>query len=201
MFPTQATSSWRTAEDMVWLHVMRGLWGPPSYKSTILLSCKPNASYAMFNSGSSKLLEDNLNCVVFHIPVEPFHTRLNALCEKGLKLNPSCAWSQLNVLRIEGFAGSVTSCTNLITTLPESSISLTHHLQTGDDFAADHVSAGRILSSRTSSRWIWHWMMFQHSAKAIRARGKRWLLWVQYLHGVRFSSSLVSLTVIGPLQQ
>lgn len=140
-----------------------------------------STSYTMFNSGSSKLLEDNLNCDVFHIPFRPFHTWLNALCEKGLKSNPSCAWSQLNV----------TSCTNLITTLPESSISLTHHLQTGDDLAADHLSAGRILSSRTSSRGIWHWMMFQHSAKAIRARGKTWLLWLQYLHGMRFSSSLV----------
>lgn len=77
------------------------------------------------------------------------------------------------------FIGSVTSYDNLMTTLPESSISPIFHLQTGDDLAAYHASTERPSPSRTSSSLIWYWRMSQCFAKFMWAGGSRWFPWDQ----------------------
>lgn len=85
------------------------------------------------------------------------------------------------------YAGWVTYCNDLITTLPESSTSCTYHLQTGKGY----TTIVRMLSTRTLSKLIWYWRMFRCSAKTVRLGGPRWLLWAQ-LHCLRFGSSSVS---------
>lgn len=64
----------------------------------------------------------------------------------------------------------------------ESSTSSTRHLQTGDNFEADYIAAGKMLPLRTSNILLWFRGMFRCPVTTIRAEETMWLTWVKSIH-------------------
>lgn len=82
-----------------------------------------------------------------------------------------------------------THIVRLVDAVSKSYVSSTRNLQTGDDFAGDHATAGSMSSVRTFSRLIWYWRMFHHSAKTARTGYARWHSWAERIRGMRVSSN------------
>lgn len=65
------------------------------------------------------------------------------LCLMRSSTRGTGSWASTAPLLSALFVGTVTSCDDVIITLPKSSTSSTHHLQTVDDLATDHATARR----------------------------------------------------------
>lgn len=153
-FPILVSSSQRSAEDMEWVQVSWDLWrllwwhykflDAPSYKFIIL-------SFSLYYYTATR---HGLSVRPLPLTFMNYHSTGLILYLMRSSTRTAASWTSLIPSFNAVFAGLAMFCNKLMTILLKSCTSSICHMQTCGDLMADHAVAGRMLSTRTSSRLI-----------------------------------------------